>query len=63
MNNEEEELYNKLKNMKRENELLMVIYEELDELISSGYNGSLQDNSTEGLLYSFNEYKKWKSGT
>jgi len=61
VSNEEEELYNKLKNMKRENELLMVIYEELDELISSGYNGKLQDESTEGLFYSINEYKKWKS--
>jgi len=50
-----------LKNVKRENELLTVIFEELDELISSGYNGPINSEKTEGLLYSLDEYKLWKS--
>ena len=62
MENEEEIILQKVKNMKRENELLMVIFEELDELISTGYNGPIKSEKTEGLIFSLQEYKKWRNG-
>ena len=58
---EEQELLNKLARMKRENELLMVIFEELDELIKSGYSGSIAGEEAGGVTFAMKEYKKWKN--
>jgi len=60
MQQDEQELYEKIKIMKRENELLMVLYEELDEMIRNGYTCSSCATETSGLLYSYREYKKWR---
>lgn len=57
---EEEVLYQKIKLMKRENELLMVIFEEVDELVKSGYDGPFMGEEVRGIFYSVNEYKKWR---
>lgn len=46
--------------MKRENELLMVIFEEVDELVKSGYDGPFMGEEVRGIFYSVNEYKKWR---
>lgn len=47
--------------MKRENELLTVIMEELDDLVKMGYNGSFLSEETSGLTSSLQEYKLWKN--
>ena len=60
MNKEEEEIYRKISNMKRENELLVVIYEEINELLKSGYTGSFEGNEAKGILYAIKEYENWK---
>lgn len=57
---EEEQLYQKIKKMKRENEYLMVIYEELLDLIREDYKGPFKSESTRGVFYAVNEYEKWK---
>lgn len=57
---EEETLFQKIKLMKRENELLMVIFEEVDELVKSGYDGPFMGEEVRGIFYSVNEYKKWR---
>ena len=57
---EEDILLQKIKLMKRENELLMVIFEEVDELVKSGYDGPFMGEEVRGIFYSINEYKKWK---
>jgi hypothetical protein len=61
MTTEEQELYVKLVKIKRSNELLTVIFEELDELLNSDNNKLLNTAEMEGLVYSYNEYKKWKN--
>lgn len=61
MTNEEQVVYEKIVSMKRSNELLTVIFEEIDELINSGYNGSFNGEALRGMLYAVNEYKKWKT--
>jgi hypothetical protein len=58
---DEQNLYNKISAMKRENELLTVIYEELDELIKNGYSGALAEEAARGLLYAHSEYTKWRN--
>lgn len=58
MTSEEEDVYNKILNLKREKEYLYVIYEELDELARSGYS-SLSDEQCRGLMFALQEYKKW----
>lgn len=60
MNFDEEEVYNKIVHMKRENEYLMVIFEELDELIKTGYSGKLAEEAARGLLFAHQEYLKWR---
>lgn len=46
--------------MKRANELLTVIMEELDDLVKREYSGSFTGEDTQGLMYALAEYKKWK---
>ena len=58
---EEEELYQKIKRMKRENELLMVIFEELQELVKDGYACPNCTDETSGLFYAYREYDKWRN--
>lgn len=57
---EEESIYNKIFSMKRENELLTVIFEEVDELVKSGYDGPFMGEDVRGIFFAINEYKKWK---
>jgi len=58
---EEENLYfEKIKKMKRENELLMVIFEEVDDLVKMGYDGPFMGEEVRGIFFAVNEYKKWK---
>jgi hypothetical protein len=59
MSNEETQLFEKIKHMKRENELLMVIFEEVDEMVKDRYTCSSCADETAGLFYAYNEYKKW----
>lgn len=61
MTTEEQELYNKLVHLKREHELLYVIFEEVNDLIKSGYDGQFMGEEVRGIFYSVNEYKKWKN--
>lgn len=61
MNFDEEEVYNKIVHMKRENEYLMVIFEELDELIKNGYTGKLAEDAARGLLFAHEEYINWRN--
>lgn len=60
MTNEESELYEKLVKLKREHELLMVVFEEVDDLVKSGYDGPFMGEEVRGIFYAVNEYKKWK---
>ena len=60
MSNEESDLYEKIKNMKRENELLMVIFEEVDEMVKDKYFCTNCADETSGLFYAYKEYKKWR---
>lgn len=60
MTQEENELYEKIKRMKRENEYLTVIYEELLDLIRDDYKGSFKSDMTRGVFYAVNEYEKWR---
>lgn len=57
----EDQLFQKIVSMKKENELLMVIFEELDELIKTGYSCYICDEKLSGLISSYEEYKKWKN--
>lgn len=59
MSNEEAELYEKVKQMKRENEFLMVIFEEIEDLIKMGYDGPFMGEEVRGVFFAVNEYKKW----
>ena len=63
MTREEEEdlIFQKVVDMKRENELLMVIFEEVNDLVKSGYDGPFMGEEVRGIFYAVNEYKKWKS--
>ena len=38
----------------------MVIFEEVDELVKSGYDGPFMGEEVRGIFYSINEYKKWR---
>ncbi len=58
---EEEALLEKLVRLKKEHELLYVIYEELDDLIKMGYDGPFMGKEISGVISSVIEYKKWKS--
>lgn len=60
MNIEEQELFIKIAKMKRENELLTVIFEEVDDLVKSGYDGPFIGEEVRGIFYAVNEYKKWR---
>lgn len=60
MSKEEEVLYSKIVNMKRENELLTVIFEEVDELVKSGYDGQFIGEEVRGIFYAIKEYKQWR---
>lgn len=63
MTHEEQEVYNKIARMKRENELLTVIFEEIDDLVKRGYDGQFIGEDVSGVFYAVNEYKKWKNST
>lgn len=60
MTKEEEEIFEKVVKMRRENELLMVIYEEVNDLVKSGYDGPFMGEEVRGIFYAINEYNKWK---
>lgn len=60
MTEEENFYYEKIKQMKRENELLMVIFEEVDDLVKMGYDGPFMGEEVRGIFFAVNEYKKWK---
>ena len=60
MTPEEQELFNKIASLKRENELLKVVFEEVEELIKTGYDGPFLGESVRGIFYSYNEYNKWR---
>lgn len=57
---EEENLFQKVVFLKKERDLLYVLFEELDELIKSGYACTSCADETSRLFYAYNEYKKWK---
>ena len=57
---EEDAIFQKVVRMKRENELLMVIFEEVDELVKTGYDGSFMGEEVRGIFHAVNEYKKWR---
>lgn len=61
MTSQEQIVYDKIVDMKRENELLIVIFEELDELIKNGYSGKLAEEAARGLLFAHEEYLKWRN--
>lgn len=58
---EEEILLQKLKNFKEGYDKLYVIFEEVDEMIKNKYTCSSCADETSGLLYAYNEYKKWRA--
>lgn len=57
---EEQILLKKIIHMKRENELLMVIFEEAEELIKNGYFCSHCADETKGIFYAVREYNNWR---
>lgn len=60
MTDEENLYFEKIKKMKRENELLMVIFEEVDDLVKMGYDGPFMGEEVRGIFFAVNEYKKWR---
>lgn len=56
----EEELYKKIVSLKKEHELLYVIFEEVDDLVKMGYDGPFMGEEVRGIFHAVNEYKKWK---
>ena len=61
MNNEEQELYEHLKNFKEGYDKLHVIFEEVDDLIKMGYDGPFMGEEVRGIFFAVNEYKKWRA--
>ncbi len=61
MTKEEEEIFQKVIDLRRENELLMVVFEEVNDLVKSGYDGPFMGEEVRGIFYAVNEYKKWKT--
>ena len=57
---EEEELFQKITNLKRERDLLFVVFEEAKDLIKSGYDGPFMGEEVRGIFHAVNEYDKWK---
>lgn len=62
MTKEEDEIFQKIVDLKKERDVLFVIFEELEDLIKSGYNCESCKGKLENLLYSYDEYNKWKTG-
>lgn len=54
-------LYQQIVDLKNSHDKLYVIFEELDELIKSGYHCLSCEKDISGLLMSYEEYKKWKN--
>lgn len=63
MTPDEQELFDKLVLLKRENELLKVVFEEVEELIKTGYDGPFMGENVRGIYYAYNEYNKWNNLT
>ncbi len=61
MTDEEEELFQKVIDLKKERDMLYVIFEEVNELVKSGYDGPFMGEEVRGIFYSINEYNKWKA--
>lgn len=61
MTTEEENLFSKIVKMKRENELLTVIFEELDEFKKNGGSCYACEEKLSGLFFAYEEYRKWKT--
>ena len=61
MTDEEQNLYKQLKTFKDAYDKLYVIFEEVDDLIKSGYNGPFIGEEVRGVFYAVNEYKKWRA--
>ncbi len=61
MTDEEQNLYKQLKTFKDAYDKLYVIFEEVDDLIKSGYNGPFIGEEVRGVFFAVNEYKKWRS--
>lgn len=61
MTNEEEELFRKLVDIYAERQYLLKIYEEIDSLIRSGYDGQFIGEDIRGVTSSVLHYKNWIS--
>lgn len=59
MNHEEEALFKKLLNISAERQYLLKIYEEVDSLIRSGYDGPFMGEDIRGVTSSVLHYKNW----
>lgn len=60
MTSDEQEIFDQIVYLKKEKELLYVIYEELDEILNLKYTSLQYSDETSGLFFAHNEYKKWK---
>lgn len=61
MTNEEQNLYEQLQSFKKEYDKLYVIFEEVEDLVKSGYDGPFMGEEVRGIFYAVNEYKKWRA--
>lgn len=57
----EDELFQKIVDLKKERDLLYVLVEEIDEMMELNYTCSSCADETSGLLFAYREYKKWKN--
>lgn len=57
---EENKLFEKVVNLKHGYDKLYVIYEELRDLIKSGYDGPFMGEDIRGLFSSYLEFERWQ---
>lgn len=60
MTKEEQNLLNTLSLFKKEKEMLFGIYEEINSLIKSGYDGPFMGEEVRQIFIKVNEYNLWK---
>ncbi len=61
MSEEENELFNALKDFKEGYDKLYVIKEELDDLMKMGYDGPFMGEEIRGLISSYLEFTRWEN--
>lgn len=57
----EDEVFNKVVELKEGYDKLYVIYEELRDLVKSGYDGPFMGEDIRGLFHSYLEFEKWQN--